>query len=62
MKQLRSLSNDGVGCETAEEERTKYRPAVYQMLDGAVKVLLEAYDELFLSVEEHRVKVSIVGN
>ena len=58
MKQLKNLSN-GAGCRIGDEEHEKYRPAIYQMLDGAIKTLIEAYDEMGLSAEEHRLKVSV---
>jgi hypothetical protein len=59
MKQLRSLS-DGAERLIGDEEREKYRPTVYQMLDEAIETLLKAYDELSLRVEEHRLKVCTI--
>jgi hypothetical protein len=58
MKQLKNFSND-VGCRIGDEERKEYRPAIYQMLSGAVKTFLNAYHEMGLIVEENRLKVSI---
>jgi hypothetical protein len=63
MRQLKNLNfsgDNGAECGVIrDEEREKYRPAVYQMLDGAIKTLIEAYDEMGLSVEEHRLKVRV---
>jgi hypothetical protein len=61
MKQLNILYGDGPGCGIGDEERERCRPVIYEMLDGAVKRLIEAYDELELRVEEHHLEVRVIS-